>query len=292
MGKSGPEPDTDPYKIEGRRRVGGLTKKTASPVRGIFLLICVFLFVFLFMSCGIEDYPYLLPVPQGNISQSFNSQATILIDNTANTDPNSPFYNYAIYYRIYVGTRDESSPSPGNFSAINPTLAQDYSAIAAYINSTTMGNTSMGSLFQNRNYNALEISTGSLDSLLASEDRVVVIEFPQNQGQLPQPWPYLTISVNSTGTLLGSYYLYRSTGNNRFTPKPDRYFMNSADLIDPSNINSNINADVVNTSSSETPRHAYAAFFIVAVGLDTTTFSSIYSTPAFVGVLRLPDVSP
>jgi hypothetical protein len=252
----------------------------------MFLLICVFLL----SGCGIEDYPYLYPVPQGNITREFNSRAIIRIDTTDNTSSaNSPFYNYVIYYRIYVSDSDESSPSTGNFSNINPALANDYSAIAAYINSTTMGTTSMGTLFQNRNYNTLELFNGSLDSLLASEPLTVIIEFPQNQGQLPQPWPYLTING------AGPYYLYRSTGNGRFTPMPlnNRYFMNSADLTSPAYINANNNADVVDKSGiSGTTRHAYAAFFIVAVGLDTNTFSSIYSTPAFVGVLRLPNVSP
>lgn len=142
----------------------------------------------------------------------------------------------------------------------------------------------MGSLFQNRNYNALEIASGSLDNLLTGS-QTVVMEFPQNQGQLPQPWPYLT--VNGTGP----YYLYRSTGSGRFNLMPlnNRYFMNSVDLTRPEYINANNNADVVNKDGN--PRYAYAAFFIVAVGFDTTTFSSIYSTPAFVGVLRLPDTS-
>ncbi|MDR0710166.1 MAG: hypothetical protein LBF77_08885, partial [Spirochaetaceae bacterium] len=78
-------------------------KKKAYPVRfGLFFWICFF-FVFSFNGCGIEDYPYLYPVPQGNITREFNSRATIRINSTENTtSSNSPFYNYAIYYRIYV----------------------------------------------------------------------------------------------------------------------------------------------------------------------------------------------
>lgn len=254
-------------------------KKTVYPVCfGTFFLICVFLLI----GCGIEDYPYLYPVPQGNISQVLNSRATIFI--TASNSGNPAFYNYSIYYRIYVSNINENSPSVGNFSNINPTLAQDYSAIAVYINSTTTGSTSMGSLFQNRNYNILELSNGSIENLLSSGGAsTVTLEFPQNPPNPAQPWPYLTISG-------GSYYLYRSTGNGRFTPMPlnNRYFMNSTDLTRPEYINSNNNADVVDKSG--TPRYAYAAFFIVAVGFDTATFSSVYSTPAFVGVLRLPDM--
>jgi hypothetical protein len=222
-------------------------------------------------------------VPQGNIRQELDSRVIIDIDNANNG--NSAFYNYSLYYRIYVSNIIESSPSTGNFSTINPTLAQDYSAIAAYINSTTTGNASMGTIFQNRNYHVLEHNNGSFDSLFNGSQRVI-IEFPQNQGGLPQPWPYITINGG------GPYYLYRSTGGGRFNPMPlnNRYFMNSADLTNPAYINQNNNADVVNKDGI--PRYAYAAFFIVAVGFDTSTFSSIYSTPAFVGVLRLPDESP
>jgi hypothetical protein len=262
-------------------RVGGLTKTTVVPVfhSGVFLLI----YIFLLTGCGIEDYPYLYPVPQGNITREFNTQATVYI--TDANDGNPFFYNYAIYYRIYLSGISESSPSTGNFSAINPTLAQDYSVIAAYINSTTTGNTSIGTLFQNRNYNALELSNGSLENLLreGSGSHSIVFEFHQNPDPA-QPWPYLTIDNG------GPYYLYRSTGNGRFNPMPQqtRYFMKYQDLINPVYINQTYSADVVNKQSG-TETHAYAAFFIVAVGLDTITFSSIYSTPAFVGVLRLPD---
>ncbi|MDR1862413.1 MAG: hypothetical protein LBQ67_00680 [Treponema sp.] len=253
-------------------------KRTAYLVfSAAFLSICAFLLA----GCGIEDYPYLYPVSQGNISQELNSRAIVYIDG-ANSG-NDSFYNFAVYYRIYVSNIIESSPLPGNFSAINPVLAQDYSVIASYINSTTVGNTSMGSLFQGRNYNTLELSNGSIDSILASVPTTMILEFPQNPVNPAQPWPFLTVNGS------GPYYLYRSTGNGRFNPMPlnNRYFMNYEELNRPEYINSNNNADVVDKAG--TPRYAYAAFFIVAVGFDANTFSMIYSTPAFVGVLRLPD---
>jgi hypothetical protein len=95
-------------------------KKKAYPVRsGVFLLIGVFLFA----ACGIEDYPYLFPVPQGSIRQELNNRAVMSIPN-ANSG-NAFFYNYTIYYRIYLSNNPiENSPSVGNFSAINSTLAQ------------------------------------------------------------------------------------------------------------------------------------------------------------------------
>jgi hypothetical protein len=250
----------------------------------VFVLICVFFLIFFLAGCGIEDYPYLYPVPQGNIARELNSQATISIPNDNSGNPF--FYNYAIYYRIYLSNSPvENSPSAGNFSNINPVLAQDYSAIAAYINSTTTGNTSMGPLFQNRGYRVLALSNGNIDDLLDERSHTVILQFPSSPDNPAQPWPYLTISGSS-----GRYYLYRSAS--LLNPRPDRFFMKSTDLTDPNFINSNTNADVVNDNRSGSYRHAYAAFFIVAVGLDTNTYSSIYSTPAFVGVLLLPSPSP
>jgi hypothetical protein len=143
----------------------------------------------------------------------------------------------------------------------------------------------METLFQNRGYNVLELYNGSLETFLSSGfPRTVTFEFPQNQDQLRLP----SLDISGSGT----YFLYRSTGNGRFNPMPlnNRYFMNYPELTDPAYLNTNNNADVVDKSGAS-PRYAYAAFFIVAVGLNTATFSSIYSTPAFIGVLKLPDPS-
>jgi hypothetical protein len=143
----------------------------------------------------------------------------------------------------------------------------------------------MGPLFQNRGYRVLDLYNGNIDNLLDANSHTVIFEFPQSPTDPTQPWPYLTIASGG-GPMTGPYYLYRATS--LLNPRPDRFFMRSADLIDRNFINSNTNADVVDDTRSGSERHAYAAFFIVAAGLDTTTFSAIYSTPAFVGVFLLP----
>jgi hypothetical protein len=108
----------------------------------------------------------------------------------------------------------------------------------------------------------------------------VVFSFSQNPGDVP----VLTVGG-------GEYTLWRSNGNGSFTPRPEnRYFVNSPELYDPDNINDNVNADVTNKSSfSGSARHTYVCMYIVATGLDTATFTQIFSTPAFVGILRLPN---
>jgi hypothetical protein len=243
--------------------------------------VCFFL-----VACGIEDYPYLYPVAQGDITQVMNSRAIIYIDGR-NDSPSSTLGNvhYIIYYRIYVSGVTENSPSVGNFANINQNLAQDYAVIASYINSTTMGSSTIGGVFSSRRYYPLELTGTNIDNVLSPSQRTITLEFPQSlTPELPRP--YLT---NSSPT--GTYDLYRSTGNNLFTPKPaDRYFLNTDELNKSENITSNTNADVTDKSDAS-PRYTYAAFFIVAAGIDLSTYSQIYSTPAFVGVLRLPDSS-
>jgi hypothetical protein len=87
------------------------------------------------------------------------------------------------------------------------------------------------------------------------------------------------------------YTLWRSDGSGLFTPRPDRLLMNKEELWRSDNINDKINADVVDKSDigAGDKRYTYAAMFIVAVGINSTSYSNIYSTPALIHVFQLPD---
>jgi hypothetical protein len=88
-----------------------------------------------------------------------------------------------------------------------------------------------------------------------------------------------------------TYVLWRSDGGGLFSPRPDRYFVNSRELWAPENISNQINADVVNKANlpDGDRRYTYAAMFIVAVGVNPASYSNIYSTPSLIHVFRLPD---
>jgi hypothetical protein len=234
-----------------------------------------------FLSCGIEDYYYLNPVPVGNITLSTNSRANIILPAVSV----SYFTNFAIYYRIYISERNESGEiqtSQASLNNINSTLYTDHSFFNNYTTSTTMVGASIGSLFRNRSYYPLGIQSLSLDSLLgtSSPGKTVVLDF---QG------------TRATITLAGSasppFLLYRSNNEGAFSPlPPDRYFYKAPELLSSVNATPTINADVADLpNSTGAQRYAYAALYIVVVGIDLITYSQIYSIPTFIGIMRLPD---
>jgi hypothetical protein len=88
------------------------------------------------------------------------------------------------------------------------------------------------------------------------------------------------------------YTLWRSDGGGLFSPRPDRLFRNREELYRSENINNpTINADVQGKSgvTDGSRLYTYAAMFIVAVGVNTASYSNIYSTPALIHVFQLPD---
>jgi hypothetical protein len=250
-------------------------------------LLCGPVLAFLFVSCGIEDYYYLSPVPVGNITLISNTRANIILPPVS--DPY--FTNFAIYYRIYISESSEIAEiqtSPASLGRINGTLNSDYSFFDNYTTSNTMVGTSIGSLFRNRNYYPLGInSLLSLDGVLGSGNapgRTAILDF-----QFEPP----TITLYAGSISQGSYQLYRSNNDGAFTPRPlDRLFRNHADLYNSAYANPTNNADVADLNNSTgASRYTYAALYIVLVGIELTTYSQIYSNPTFVGIMRLPDAT-
>lgn len=244
---------------------------------------------FLFVSCGMEDYLYLYPVPAGNINKTLNTMATF---NLPNIDLDAYYYftRFTIYYRIYISDIAESAAiAIGNLGTINSALASDYSALEPYTNSDTTISTSLSTIFKNRNYYALNVFDAELDNVLSKSmlnidgnnwlmDNSVTIDFSPAPGALP------VIIVNET-----SYPLYRSNGDGAFEPAPqERYFRNTAELNRDENINTKINADVVNKTGISGPRYAYVSMYIVVTGTDPN-YTAIYSQPTHISFFRLPE---
>jgi len=244
-------------------------------------LIPVFFLLIFIWACGIEDVPFVDPIPQGNITQAMNNRAFVRIPADS---PGATFTNFAVFYRIYVSdTLQASTTATSVYSAINPTLASDYNSFRSYIDSTTQVNVDMDRIFQNRNYKYLVLEdpiTNSIGTVLSESSLGQSLEFDFSSSKRPT----MTLGGNT-------YVLWRSDGGGLFSPRPDRYFVNGEELWNPDNINSQINADVVNKAniSGSGMLYTYAAMFIVAVGYNPSSYSNIYSTPSLIHVFLLPD---
>jgi hypothetical protein len=256
-------------------------KRTVPP----FFRVCLVFLLFL-GSCGIEDYLYLYPVSPGNIWVELNTLAEI---NLPDIDLDDYYYfNYfTLYYRIYVSDIPVSGTiqlSRTALSRINPALYNDYAALEPYTNNESSVSTSVASLFRNRNYYPLALQSAAIEDVLASNSlgKILRLDFAQTPGT----YPSLQI-IGPSG--VARYVLYRSTGGGVFSPRPNRYFLNAADLSRNDYLNTNFNADTArNSSMYGSDRHTYVSIYIVVTGIDMN-ISPIYSRPTHVGIFRLPD---
>ena len=247
----------------------------------MFWRVTPVLFCFFLLTCGIEDYPFIYPIPTGNVTQQLNSQIRVVIPNS--NLGNMYFTHFAIFYRIYISELYESSPSESNFSVINNTLNSNYNRVSPFIGNDSMGSSAIASLFDSMRYYTLELEDDDINSVLstASFNRTLVIEFPQTPGSVP----FLTLGTTQ-------HRLQRSDGGGTFELMPEnRYFVNSSELRNPSNISDqHINIDITDNPNTEAEkRFTYVSMYIVALGFDPQTFIQLYSSPVFAGVLCLPN---
>jgi hypothetical protein len=252
---------------------------------GFFAFVALSLL--LLSACGIEDYPYLEPVREGNITWEFNVRAAIVLPNVSSQQ----FTHFAIYYRIYIsGESILSNILPTDMSKINSTLYQDYNTFLPYTNTdNTSASTQIGTLFSNRKYYSLYTESPALNDLLSPSamGQRIVIDFAQTTDGHPP-----TIEIGGT-----EYVLWRTTGKERlgeiFDIKPDnnRTFVNTSDLHSSTyaaSTNTTANNDVQDNAVSG-ERYTYVSMYILSAGHDLITYSPIYSQPVHIGVFRIPD---
>ena len=246
--------------------------------KSVFIISMLVISTQVLVSCGIEDYPIIYPIPQSNVQQVMNNRSVVRIpdDNSGTT-----FDHFAIYYKIYLSNSDQpSTTSDASYSTISSLLSSEHNAARSHIDSTSYVSVNMDSFFTGRGFYQINLDDHNLSQVLSSSVFGSTLEFDFPSRRAP------TMTVGSS-----VYTLWRSTGNGRFSPQPDRRFVNSDELRNPANIDPEINADVVDIpgSGSGVKRYTYAAFYIVAVGINTATYSFIYSTPALIHVFQLPD---
>ena len=237
-----------------------------------------------FLSCGLEEYYYLDPVPQSSITMELNNKATIQMPSSSY----SYFTHFSIFYRVYISGSAVTGTIQTSYDAlrnINPALAADFSAIYPLTDITNTGSTNVGAQFKSRRFYELELYGIDIASILDSTafGGTMVIEFPPNTGSLP------TLTLNGA-----SFSLYRSTGDGTFAPRPNRYFLNHPDLNSSANTAAHINADVadnIGISSDPAQRYTYAIMYLSAIGLNSQDITIVYSKPVFIGIFRLPQSS-
>ena len=232
-----------------------------------------------------KEYPIIVyPVPQDNITQVMNYHAELHIP--TNNAGNPAFSHFAVFYRIYVSDSLQPSITKNDFSTINPVLASDYNSVYPYIDSETLTAANMDTLFKSMGYWRLALQNVNIDNVLSSSvlGSTLVFDFPATGSVATGILPTMTIGDDV-------YTLRRSGGNGVFTPHPDFNFLNTDDLRDPSYINVHDSADIADKSGIDPAArlYTYVAMFIVAVGVDTNTYSFIYSTPSLIHVFKLPD---
>jgi hypothetical protein len=241
-------------------------------------------------SCGIETYKYLDPVYPG-IPMLLNTTAYI----TLPVEQGNYFRYFIIYYRIYISDLPvESMVDAGILSRINPALSSDYNYFLSYTNTqSTTAPTNMGSTFAARKYFPLELANASIENVLSiASGGIITLDFADN----PQYRPSLIIGdlrLETPGTPRTRYQLSRNTRNDNTPYGNNIYFINSDAINNGAHISSDsshINQDVQkNDQSGAGSKYTYASMYIVAHGLDDTSFTNIYSIPTFIGIFRLPD---
>ena len=231
------------------------------------------------ISCGIEDYPYLVQVPPDRVTRSSPSTAVVAVPGRSEPE----FLNYAIYYRIYISeSQITASIAESEMTNINSSLYSDYSYIKPYTQADNNLAANTGSIFSGRNYFEAELEDGDISSILNSSSSFqLAFDFSDTNSEAPR---------------LNGRTLRRSTGSGLFTPEPrytdgrfDGRFVNTGGLNASQNATTQINRDIANKSTAAgAPRYSYASLYICAVGINGTSLTPIYSAPTHIGVFRLP----
>jgi hypothetical protein len=123
------------------------------------------------------------------------------------------------------------------------------------------------SLFETLNYKMLSLEGAQINSILSSASKGKKVGIDFNTQAIGFNYPILTIDEKK-------YKILRSIQN----PKP------SASFIFSSSMTAIANADVEDGREG----YAYVCLYILAVGIDDNA-SIVLSTPAFLGVYKLPN---
>jgi len=247
------------------------------------------------LSCGLDDVPFISPIPDWGWSHSVTGTTTIRLPSGGDEGYGEYFRNFIIFYRIYLSTVLEPADiinEPGQRSSINPTLNTDFGHFVRLTDHTdaTVSTAGLDTTFINRGFLRLNLEGADVDTVLGrgSLGAAMRIVFAQEfMGQRPR------LILNDDRT----YYLRRAEHSPRFgefdpEPSGDLSFLNHPALRHGPNVTEQINADVVNrTGVPEIDiQHSYVLMYMVAEGRGLTTPPTrVFSQPTFLGIFMLPN---
>lgn len=219
---------------------------------------------FFTVSCGLDSVTYLKYVDENNVVRTMNNHVEIsdlpdgpghpgvdkvALDFTSSRIPTVTSTDFPIFYANFIIFY--------RIYCSNTLLNSITEADLGTVNPTLLSD-----------YNTLKPYT------------VTTNDYAASVGSAFSNRNYWSIDTSST------QYLLRST--QLITPYPEnRYFINDSDLKNPSYLNSNNNADVVNNSSGVS--YTYVSMYIAHTAIGTS-LTPYYSSPTFLGVFLLPNL--
>ena len=267
-----------------------MLKKYCACIGICFLSLCGLL------SCGLENFPYIDSVPQGDYMDI--TRATVNLPSSSADGYSSFFTYFVIFYRIYASNelRQGKIDNDTLREEINRTLNSDFLRLEPYtdITSTTVSTANLENTFLNQRYFKLELEGGDDITRVLGRGalgKTLEIVFSTINGESP------TLRLLGDGNTYTLQRANKAPGFPDFSPQPDDAdlfltFLNHPKLYDTANATSAINADVVAASSSP-GRYTYVSMYIAAVGIypEDTPPSTIYSQPTFLGIFKLAEWS-
>jgi hypothetical protein len=228
------------------------------------------------LSCGIDDYIFLSPVTETDWRSS--NQKIVFTIPTSQTD--DYFREYVIYYRLYPSEINKAGIQflVSDFSTINSALYSDYLSIHPYSIEDDEAPVYLQTLFENTlGYKELRFGTAVKTK---SELKADIIEMDKTPLTDTSKGKIISIDFNlqSLGTahpcLIIDQTYYRLLREKATGTIPSRDFLSYS---------------AMSGGDFELPSktYTYAAFYIVAKGVDET-FSTILSRATFLGALQLP----
>jgi hypothetical protein len=226
--------------------------------------------LFLFLSCGIEEYYYLPQVPEGNIISQSTTNATIMLPALNPVDYHYAT-NYSIFYRIYISEEETTSiPDSAERNRINPALARDFNSLSSYTDTSNSSLVTNENTFRSFNYYEIKLDGEKVEVIFTKNGGTLRILFPTSSGSRP------TVSLVGVKDNIS---LLRSSESDFYLPPAERFFINTSEL------NNNDSKDVAALPSGS---HAYVSMYIAARGMDEL-FRPIYGKPTHINIFRLPD---